>query len=207
MNSNLKRVIGKWDLVLLMINSLVGFGIFGLPAKIFNQAGTINTVMLIGSLVPFALALEEQLPGFLQFIHKKLQTPTWSLGLFAGVAFVVSASGTFVYAVSISVISKVLILGIVCAALPRLRKMNIRNEAFFKIPYGKMFSVFGIIICIGLLLSSEAREFRDSVITLFAGVITYYLYRFRKRKKNYKMKLRNFSHFYFFALVILLFLK
>jgi len=149
---------------------------------LFSVAGTINTVMLIGSRVPFALAREEQLPGFLQFIHKKFQTPTWSLVLFAGIAFAVSVSGTFVYAVSISVISKVLILGIVCAALPRLRKMNGKNKAFFKIPYGRMFSIFGIIICIGLLLSSEAREFRDTVITLFVGLIVYFLYRFWKNK-------------------------
>jgi amino acid transporter len=35
----LKRGIQKWDLVLLMINSVIGAGIFGLPSKIFALSG------------------------------------------------------------------------------------------------------------------------------------------------------------------------
>ena len=35
----LKRELKRWDLVLLMINSVVGAGIFGLPSKIFSLAG------------------------------------------------------------------------------------------------------------------------------------------------------------------------
>ncbi len=35
----LKREIKRWDLVLLMINCIVGAGIFGLPSKIFSLAG------------------------------------------------------------------------------------------------------------------------------------------------------------------------
>lgn len=35
----LKRGIGKWDLVFLIINSVIGAGIFGLPAKAFALSG------------------------------------------------------------------------------------------------------------------------------------------------------------------------
>jgi amino acid transporter len=148
---------------------------------LFSVGGTINTVMLIGSRLPYALSEEKQLPGFLAFIHKKFQTPTWSLLLFAAVAFLVSASGTFVYAVSISVISKVMILGIVCASLIKLRKTETGNFAYFKLRFGKTLAIWGIIISGGLLMSSTINEFRDTLITLMIGVIVYGLYRFFKK--------------------------
>lgn len=151
---------------------------------LFSVGGTINTVMLIGSRLPYALSTKSQLPGFLGFVHRKFKTPTWSLWLFAGTAFLVSISGTFVYAVSISVISKVMILGIVCAALIRLRKMDTGKTAFFKLRYGNFMAVLGMLICIALLMSSKASEFRDTLITLFAGVIIFLIYRWTQKKKT-----------------------
>lgn len=145
---------------------------------LFSVGGTINTVMLIGSRLPFALSEEKQLPAFLSKVHQKFHTPVWSLILFAAIALAVSATGTFVYAVSISVISKVMILGIVCAALLKLRKLDIDKEAFFKLNYGKTLAITGIGICIGLLFSSKMNEFRDTLITIGIGVIVFYLYRY-----------------------------
>jgi amino acid transporter len=37
--TQLKRIIGKWSLVLLIINSIIGAGIFGLPSKVFGLSG------------------------------------------------------------------------------------------------------------------------------------------------------------------------
>ncbi len=38
----LKRSIGKWSLVLLIINSIIGAGIFGLPSKVFAFSGVYS---------------------------------------------------------------------------------------------------------------------------------------------------------------------
>lgn len=151
---------------------------------LFSVGGTINTVMLIGSRLPYALSEEKQLPGFLAFIHKRFQTPTWSLLLFALAAFLVSASGTFVYAVSISVISKVMILGIVCAALIKLRRIEAEKTAFFRLRYGNTLAVLGMLISVGLLMSSKAAEFRDTLITLIVGIVLLGLYKLFKKKKD-----------------------
>jgi APA family basic amino acid/polyamine antiporter len=151
---------------------------------LFSVGGTINTVMLIGSRLPYALSEEEQLPGFLSYVHRKFQTPTWSLLFFAVIAFLVSVSGTFVYAVSISVVSKVMILGVVCAALIKLRKTESGEKVFFRLRYGKSLAILGILICLGLLMSSKADEFRDTLITLTFGVIIFVLFKFLKKKKR-----------------------
>ncbi len=38
----LKRGIHKWDLVLMIINSIIGAGIFGLPSKTFQLTGVYS---------------------------------------------------------------------------------------------------------------------------------------------------------------------
>ena len=40
--NTLKRGIGKWTLVLMIINSIIGAGIFGLPSKIFGLTGVYS---------------------------------------------------------------------------------------------------------------------------------------------------------------------
>jgi basic amino acid/polyamine antiporter, APA family len=40
--TQLKRSIGKWSLVLLIINSIIGAGIFGLPSKVFAISGVYS---------------------------------------------------------------------------------------------------------------------------------------------------------------------
>jgi basic amino acid/polyamine antiporter, APA family len=42
MSPALKRSIGKWSLVLLIINSIIGAGIFGLPSKVFALSGNYS---------------------------------------------------------------------------------------------------------------------------------------------------------------------
>ncbi|MEO6453185.1 MAG: APC family permease [Ginsengibacter sp.] len=43
----LKRGIQKWDLVLMIINSIIGAGIFGLPSKIFQLTGVYSIAAFI----------------------------------------------------------------------------------------------------------------------------------------------------------------
>lgn len=41
------RAIRKWDLVLLMINTIIGAGIFGLPSKVFQLSGTYSILVFV----------------------------------------------------------------------------------------------------------------------------------------------------------------
>jgi len=77
-----------------------------------------------------------------------------------------------------------MILGIVCAALIKLRRDDNKNKAFFKLRYGNFLAVLGIIISVGLLLSSKSNEFRDTLITLFIGVLVYFGYQIFQIKKG-----------------------
>jgi amino acid transporter len=52
------RSIRKWDLVALLVNSIIGAGIFGLPGTIYNLAGVYSILsFFVGALVTAAIVL------------------------------------------------------------------------------------------------------------------------------------------------------
>lgn len=151
---------------------------------VISIGGTLNAVMLVGSRLPFALSEEKQFPKLFSGLHPTYRTPVYSLFIFTAVTLIASLTGSFIYAVSISVISKVLIFLMVCAALIRLRKKYPRRKSFYRVPHGYQLAITGIVASIGLLLSSEFSELVDVLITMGVGMLLYALYKTGSRKKK-----------------------
>lgn len=151
---------------------------------VISIGGTLNAVMLVGSRLPYALSEEKQFPTLFSKLHPKYRTPVYSLFIFTAVTLLASLTGSFIYAVSISVISKVLIFLMVCAALIKLRKNSPGESGFFRLPYGHVFAVTGILASLGLLLSSKFSELVDVLITTGIGILLYALYRLLSPKKK-----------------------
>lgn len=140
---------------------------------LFSVTGTLNAIMLVGSRLPFAFSEEKQFPKLFSFIHPKYKTPTWSLLLFMTVTIIISLNYSFLSAASISAITRVMIYGIVCYALLRLRKNNSLQIGFYKIRYGKIFAVAGILITLWLLSNAKLNELRDIAIAVGVGLLIY----------------------------------
>ncbi|MBC7875225.1 MAG: amino acid permease [Ferruginibacter sp.] len=151
---------------------------------LFSVTGTLNAIMLVGSRIPFAFSEEKQFPGVFSFVHPKFKTPTWSLLLFAGFSFLISITNSFLYAATISAITRVMIYAIVCISLLRLRKRDHTQTGFYKIIYGKFFAVAGILITIWLLSSSKLKELRDVAIAVGVGLVIYFLIELQKKNKK-----------------------
>ncbi|MFP4095862.1 MAG: APC family permease [Cyclobacteriaceae bacterium] len=151
---------------------------------VVSISGTLNAVMLVGSRVPYALSAEGQFPRFLSRLHPGFRTPVYSLIIFSGVTLLASLSGSFIYAASISVISKILILLTVCAALIRLRSSDDGKPTYFRLPYGSLLAVLGILASVWLLGSSELAQLRDVGITTLIGIVLYALYRWSRQSRN-----------------------
>ncbi|HLF46426.1 MAG TPA: APC family permease [Chitinophagaceae bacterium] len=149
---------------------------------LFSITGTLNAVMLVGSRLPYAFSEEKQLPKFLSFIHPKYKTPTWSLIVFTAITLIVSVTNSFLYAATISAITRVMIYGIVSFSLIKLRKMDTTNEAAFKIKYGNVFGVAGMLVTTWLLTSSKLSEIRDVAIASGVGLFIYFLVDYQKKK-------------------------
>ncbi|MCM4158901.1 amino acid permease [Antarcticibacterium flavum] len=145
---------------------------------VISIGGTLNAVMLIGSRVPYALAGEKQFPKLFQKVHPRNHTPVYSLFLFIAISIVASLTGSFIYAVSITVISKVLIYLLVCAALIKMRRKSKKEERYFKLKYGYFIAITGMLASIGLLISADLSEFLDVLITVLAGILLFGIYKY-----------------------------
>jgi len=150
---------------------------------LFSVTGTLNAIMLVGSRLPFAFSEEKQFPKIFSFIHPKYKTPTWSLLLFMIVTIIISLNYSFLAAASISAITRVMIYGIVCASLIKLRKKNVSQTGFFKIPYGEYFAIAGILLSIWLLSNAKLNELRDIAIAIGVGLVIYVLMKLPKNRK------------------------
>jgi amino acid transporter len=150
---------------------------------VISISGTLNAVMLVGSRVPYALSTEGQFPRFLSRLHPGFRTPVYSLIIFSGVSLLASLSGSFIYAASISVISKILILLTVCAALIKLRRQEKKATGeYFRLAYGYVWALVGIAACIWLLFSADLGRLGSVFITTLIGLILYGIYRLIRRR-------------------------
>jgi APA family basic amino acid/polyamine antiporter len=148
---------------------------------VISIGGTLNAVMLIASRVPYALSEENQFPRLFSHLHPKYGTPVFSLMVFSAISLIASLTGSFIYAVSISVISKVLIFLMVCAALIKLRRKDNAETTYYKLPYGYFFAIAGIVASIWLLSSSKLTELVDVLITVFIGMILFVAFKISSR--------------------------
>ncbi len=156
-----------------------GVTIIGLGA-LFSITGTLNAIMLVGSRLPFAFSEEKQFPKIFSFIHPKHKTPTWSLLLFASITILISIAYSFLYAATISAIIRLLVYGIVCFSLLMLRKKNVEQTNYFKLPFGNIFAALGIVITIWLLSSAKLNELRDVAIATSVGFLIFLIVSLRK---------------------------
>ena len=53
----LVRAIRRWDLVLLVLNAIIGAGIFGLPARVYGVIGTYSILAYFACVVVVVLIL------------------------------------------------------------------------------------------------------------------------------------------------------
>jgi APA family basic amino acid/polyamine antiporter len=147
--------------------------------------GTLNVIMLACTRLPFAMAAQNQLPIPLARVHNRFRTPHISILICAVAALLIALPGTFIYAVKITVITRVIVYASTCVALPILRR---RRQAFtessFKVPGGVPISIVCVALCFWLLASSDWREARDVTIAIAAGLIVYRLTRMMSNSRD-----------------------
>jgi amino acid transporter len=153
--------MGKTGAVIIAVGAIVSI------------TGTLNAIMLVGSRLPYAFSVHGQFPGFFKTVHPRYATPVWSLWAFAIVTLIVSLSQNFIAAATLSAITRVMIYGIICLALLRLRKRQEGAKNFLKLRYGKQLAWLAFPIIAWLLSSSKPEEIRSIAIAIGVGILIY----------------------------------
>jgi len=155
--------------------------------------GTLNVIMLACTRLPFAMAVQGQLPVQLARVHRRFRTPHVSILVSATAVMLLALSGTFIYAVKVTVITRVIVYASTCVALPMLRRRSkmatsVRTAGetsrSFVLPGGMLISMVCVVLCLCLLANSGWREARDVVVAIVIGLAIYAATQLGRRRPN-----------------------
>src|SRR5207244_9355349 len=136
-------------------------------------AGNLNIVLLSGSRVPFAIAEQRQLPAIFGAIHRRFFTPHVAILVTAGVMLVLTLRSSFVAALTISAIARLVTYAVTCAALPVLRRRADVPAPAFNVRGGPIIAVAALALAVVLLSDSTLREACADVIAESLVIASY----------------------------------
>lgn len=152
--------------------------------------GNLNVILLVGARLPFALAERHALPRFIAATHPRFRTPHISILMTSAAVLLLSLSGTFLYAATISVIARLFTYAATCAALPVLRRRMDAPGAVFKTPAGMIVSLASLLLIGWLLSNTTGRQARDSAIAAAVGLLIYVSSRARADRTSQRRAVR-----------------
>jgi len=144
---------------------------------IISIAGNLNILVLSGSRIPFAIAEQKQLPSFLARVHRRAFTPHVSIVITASLMMVLTLKSSFVAALTISAIARLVTYAVTCAALPILRRRSDAPKAMFRLPGGTIIAIAALILAAWLLVHSTLYEAVAAAIVALIGFLIYAGYR------------------------------
>ncbi len=136
--------------------------------------GNLNVTLMVTPRLPFAMAERGELPAFIGATHARFHTPHTAIYVTGFVVLVLTLTGTFVYAATISVIARLLAYASTCVALPLLRRRDNSPPARFVAPLGTAVSVVSLLLTVWLLTNSTAVQARDAGIAAAIGLVIYF---------------------------------
>jgi APA family basic amino acid/polyamine antiporter len=172
----------------------VGSRLFGRPGAavislgaLISVTGTMNAIMLAAPRLLFAMAEQGQLPSTVSATHRRFHTPHVAI-LFSAVGMLVlTLSGTFASAATLSTIIRLTTYAVTCAALPVLRRSS--GRAPFAAPAGGTVSVVALILIAWLFASSSWRDIGQTAIAGAAGLFLYAVLATRRGRTQHELGL------------------
>jgi amino acid transporter len=159
---------------------VAGASIISIGALI-SMSGTLNSAMLIGPRILFAMAERGQLPEALAATHSRFRTPHVAILISAVVFLVVTIQGTFMSAVTISTAIRLLCYISTCVSLPVFRRRSDVPLPRFIAPAGIVIAFLAISLSIWLLLNSAAQELHQVAVVGAVGIMIFFFLRWLKR--------------------------
>lgn len=150
---------------------------------IISIFGNLNSLILSASRVPFAMAEQKDLPAFFAKTSERFKTPHVSLILTAAVALVFTVQTSFLAALTISTITRLLVYATTCAALPVFRwRRDGAPAAQFRAPLGVVAAIISLLLIAWLLFNVKYAEFVNVAIVAVIGLILCFAFRLASKK-------------------------
>ncbi|MCS5490076.1 APC family permease [Algoriphagus limi] len=130
--------------------------------------------MFSATRITYALSLENSLPSWFGQVHNKFLTPANSVLFFGIAAFILAAMGSFRTLAAMTVLSRLFLFIMTCAAVPALRpKFKAPNRFILK--GGYTIPILGILACIWLMFQVSWTSVWMTAIFVGIGTGLYWI--------------------------------
>ena len=148
---------------------------------IISIIGNLNILVLAGSRIPFAMAAQKELPAFIGKLHSRFATPYTSILVTSAIMLLMTLKSSFVAALTISAIARLVTYAATCLALPLLRQRKNTPKALFRLPGGVVIAGLSLVLIVWLLANSTRQEAITAAIVAGVGLLIYFAHRFYSR--------------------------
>lgn len=152
----------------------LGAGVIVVGALI-SISGTLNGLVLSAPRLLYAMAERGQMPALLARTHARFHTPHWAIGLTAACMLALTLSGSFLTAVALSTITRLLAYAATCIAVPVLRRreggVDGVGPAAFHVPAAPWVVGSALLVIAWLVLHASALELRNVALAMLAGAV------------------------------------
>ena len=144
--------------------------------------GNLNVGLIGGSRIVFAMGEHRELPAVLAKTHEKFRTPYVAILLNAVIILVLTIQSSFLSALAIATITRLIIYATTCLSLIVFRKRAYAAPAKYMAPFGVAAASVSIVLVIWLLTNVDfSKEGLPIIMAAVIGLVLYYLFRaFRK---------------------------
>jgi APA family basic amino acid/polyamine antiporter len=140
---------------------------------LLSLAGTMNATLFAIPRVLFAMAEQRQLPRSFLITHPRFHTPHVAILASAGVMLALTLFSTFISALTISTLIRLLVYMTTCAALPVLRRNHGAPRAAFSMPAGTLIAILACLLSIWLLSNGTRIEAMLVALASVTGALLY----------------------------------
>jgi len=112
--------------------------------------GYLSANMLAVPRITFALSERGDFPQIFSAVHSRYHTPYFSILVFTMLTWLLALLGSFDWNLTLSAVARLFYYGLVCVALPVLRRKQPQGAAFH-LPGGIVLAVLGAALCLVLI--------------------------------------------------------
>jgi basic amino acid/polyamine antiporter, APA family len=136
-----------------------------------SVTGTLHVVVMTTPRLLYAMAEQGDLPGALKSTHARWRTPYVAILISAAAMLAFALASSFLTALTISTISRLLTFATACLALPVLRRSATVERATFVLPGGPAIPFAAVALTAWLLSNSSRAELIAVTATAIAGAL------------------------------------
>lgn len=148
--------------------SLVGIG------ALLSIYGYLSGNMLATPRMTFALAEGGDFPSPFAAVHPRFRTPYISIAVFALLTWAFALFGSFAGNATLSAGARLFYYGLVCAALPILRR---KRTPAFRLPAGSIFAGLGVLMCLAVLTRVDFSNSLFLIVIVIFGLLDWLVMR------------------------------